>query len=178
MSPGCLAMILADPGKCCCCTHSQLRHPGSNRSPDAACPHSWAPRQSLTLEGGTGMGSGQDKSRGYLCLPAWVWGQGCGGCYVCLPGHTGHRGVFPEPLAAAPGGRALSMLATPNVAMETTAPVRGPLAPPWVCSEPVYRAKVKGVDQASVGQLLLPLQWGCGLHSPAPVSETQEVLPP
>ena len=25
--PGCLAMTRADAGKCCCCTHSQLKHP-------------------------------------------------------------------------------------------------------------------------------------------------------
>ena len=115
------------------------------------------------------MGGRQDKSCGDLCLPAWVWGRGCGGCYVHLPGHTGHRGVFPEPLAATPGGQALSLVATLNVAVETQQPQSGVLWP--LCVSVVN-------DRAPVGQLLLPLQWGCGPHSPAPVSESQGVASP
>ena len=84
------------------------------------------------------MGSRQDKSCGHLCLPAWVWGWGCGGCYVRLPGHTGHRGIFPEPLAAAPGGRALSLVATPNVAVETQQPQSGVLWPLCLSAVSLY----------------------------------------
>lgn len=38
MRPGCLAMTLADPGKCCCCTHSQLRYPRLKQKPRRCLP--------------------------------------------------------------------------------------------------------------------------------------------
>lgn len=133
LSPAALPSPPLTPGDAAAVPVSQMMHPRLRQEPRHRLPAQLGTGPSLTLKGGMVI-EGWTRPMGTCVLLLGCGGQDVG--LLCAAAWT-HTGVFPESLAAAPGGCALHDCHS-SVAMEMPQPQSGVLRPLCVPAGSLY----------------------------------------